>query len=83
MPVNPPPSLDDEFDHEEKTNVERDHANPSEINTALDHDALVSQAKRLVALEERIASLETQLAHVGDLIRQLVERLERLEYPAP
>ena len=70
MAINPPPTLDDEFDHDEETQVE--HSKDTEdLQKLLDHAALVEFSKRLAQLEEHVSMLR-------DLVRQLIERVEGL-----
>jgi len=71
--INPPPTLDDDFDHDERTNLSRDK-DPASLQIELDR-------LEITALVLRVAALEGAVKNLADLVRQLIVRLEEREHP--
>ena len=70
MSINPPPTVDDEFDHEESTKVE--HSKDPEDLTAklLLHELRVGL--------DRLGTFEKDLNGLRELVLQVIERNEEL-----
>lgn len=63
----------DDFDHDEPTNVEHSKET-ADLQADLDRVELVELTKRMTMMEKH-------LDHFGELLRQVIDRLENIENP--